>query len=134
MKQDVEKLIEEAIKIRERAYAPYSKFAVGAAISTEKGIICACNVENSSYGLSCCAERNAVFKAISEGCKRMDAIALVTDNYNGASPCGACRQVLNEFNPEIDVIMSDTKKNYRTMKLSKLLPDSFGPDKLTKTK
>jgi cytidine deaminase len=123
-------LVEIAKKARENAYAPYSKFKVGAAILTEDGrIFTGVNVENASYGLSICAERVAVFKAVSEGYRKFKAIAVVADTDNPTPPCGACRQVLAEFG-NIDVIMANLKGDVKIMKLSELLPEAFTPEDL----
>ena len=98
------RLMAEAEKARAQAYAPYSKFAVGAALLTRDGhIVHGCNVENASFGLSICAERNAVFKAVSKGWRDFVAIAVTAGKAGGASPCGACRQVLQEFAPGLVV-------------------------------
>src|SRR4051794_33319409 len=95
-KLNLNRLLRRALQVRERAYAPYSGYQVGAAIMSATGkIYTGCNVENASYGLTVCAERNAIFKAISEGEREFVAIAVVT--ANGGSPCGACRQVIFEF-------------------------------------
>ena len=126
---DYEDLIAKAMEAREKAYAPYSHFAVGAALLTKSGRICtACNVENASYGLSICAERAAVFKAVSEGERDFEAIAVVT--VNGVTPCGACRQVLIEFGEDIQVIVADEGGEYRVFTLQELLPEAFTPDHL----
>ncbi len=124
------KLLEMAKKARENAYAPYSNFKVGAAIITEDGkIFTGANVENASYGLSICAERVALFKAVSEGYRKFKAIAVVADTDGPVSPCGACRQVLSEFG-DMDVIMANVKGDMKVMKLSELLPESFTPEDL----
>ncbi len=125
-----EKLIEMAKRARENAYAPYSNFKVGAALLTEDGeIFTGANVENASYGLSICAERVAVFKAVSEGKRKFKAIAVVADTEKPTPPCGACRQVLAEFG-DIEVIMANLKGDVKVMKLSELLPEAFTPDDL----
>ncbi len=122
---DVKRLLEMARKARENAYAPYSNFKVGAALLTESGeIFTGCNVENSSYGLSVCAERVALFKAVSEGYRKFKALAVVADTERPVPPCGACRQVLWEFG-DIDIIMSNLKGDVKVMKLSELLPEGF---------
>ena len=126
---DYEDLIAKAMEAREKAYAPYSHFAVGAALLTRSGRLCtACNVENASYGLSICAERAAVFKAVSEGERDFEAIAVVT--VNGVTPCGACRQVLIEFGEDIQVIVADEGGEYRVFTLQELLPEAFTPEHL----
>lgn len=122
----LEKLVEAAAKVRCHAYAPYSDFAVGAAVLCKNGrIFTGCNVENVALGLSICAERSAIVKAFSEGCRDIEAIAIVTDTDNPCSPCGICRQVLFEFNPKMAVILAnlDGKKIKKVAK--DLLPLAF---------
>lgn len=123
-------LIDKAIAASEAAYCPYSHYKVGAAILTEdQDIISGCNVENASYGLAICAERTAAVKAVSNQQTKWQAIAVVT--ANGGSPCGACRQFLYEFNPQLTVIVSDkNKKKIQKYCLSDLLVDGFGPQSL----
>jgi len=126
-----EKLIEVALQAREKAYTPYSKFKVGAALLTGDGhIFTGCNVENASYGLTCCAERTAVFKAVSEGHREFDAIAVVADVPKLCSPCGACRQVLSEFGGDIKVHMGNVKGEYVTTTVNELLPGYFNAEDL----
>ena len=123
-------LIQAAMRARKHAYAPYSNYPVGAALLIEDGsIITGVNVENSSYGLSNCAERTAVFKAVSEGHRRILAVAVATDN--AGSPCGACRQVLTEFAGDVPLYLVDAAGNGRDTTLYTLLPDHFGPEQLT---
>ena len=111
---------------RRRAHAPFSHFKVGAALRTRSGeIVTGCNVENASYGLTLCAERVAVFKAVSEGMKRFDAVAVVADSKLLTPPCGPCRQILWEFCGDITVHMEDLRGRSRTLKLSELLPFPF---------
>lgn len=119
---DRERLIELAREVRRQAYAPYSNFRVGAALLGASGqAYTGCNVENISYGLTVCAERVALFKAVSEGEREFRAIAVVTDN--AASPCGACRQVLSEFGRDMEVIIAqDGCEGYEILSLSDLLP------------
>ena len=125
-------LITSAITARERAYAPYSEFQVGAALLGKSGrVYTGCNVENAAYGPSMCAERTAVFKAVSEGEREFEAIAVVTEN--GVSPCGTCRQVMMEFAPEMTVIIADTQGNVRRTTVRNLLPDGFTPNQLPRT-
>jgi len=127
MKQD--DLIALAIEARKKAHAPYSHFAVGVALLAKSGqVYTGCNVENASYGLSICAERVAVFKAVSEGEREFEAIAVVTEN--GVTPCGACRQVLMEFGGDIQVIVADTAGHRRVFALTDLLPEGFTPEHL----
>jgi cytidine deaminase len=123
-------LIDQAIIARQYAYVPYSEYPVGAAILTESGqVYTGCNVESASFGATVCGERTAAFKAISEGEREFRAIAVVTSN--GAAPCGICRQVLYEFNPNMTVINVDAEGEVQWEgKLSDLLPLGFGPQKL----
>ena len=126
---DYQDLIAKAMEAREKAHAPYSDFAVGAALLARSGrVYTGCNVENASYGLSICAERTAVFKAVSEGERDFEAIAVVTEN--GVPPCGACRQVLMEFGEDIQVIVADEAGGYRVFSLQELLPEAFTPEHL----
>ena len=121
-------LVDAATTARSRAYAPYSGFQVGAALLGESGRVYAgCNVENVSYGLSSCAERNAVFRAVGDGERRFTAIAVVTAAATPTTPCGACRQVLSEFavGDDMDVVMVTTSGTRKTRRLSALLPESF---------
>lgn len=125
-----QKLVQTALQARRWAYAPYSHYSVGAALLTTSGrIYDGVNVENASFPNTICAERVAVFKAVSEGERQFDAIAVVTEN--GGSPCGACRQVLAEFGLDLLVIIADREGNILyEMKLNELLPDAFTPSKL----
>ena len=119
-----EYLVEQALEARERAYAPYSGYKVGAALLGRSGkIYTGCNVENAVYPLCICAERTAVVKAVSEGEDKFVAIAVASEN--GGSPCGACRQVLREFGEKTVVLIADGKGNYRETRVGELLPDSF---------
>ena len=120
------RLIDRARKARSFAYCPYSRYKFGAAGLTSKcRIYSAANVENASYGLSMCAERNAVAKALSEGRDRIEAIAVVAGGKGTPSPCGACRQVILEFG-DVTVVMSNLKGSPRIEKISRLLPAAFG--------
>lgn len=124
-----EVLLRLAREAKKRSYSPYSGFSVGAALLTEDGrIYQGCNIENASYGVGICAERTAVFKAVSEGARSFLAIAIAADTI--AWPCGACRQVLNEFAPDIRVLVTDAAGHTDEMNLRELLPNSFGPEKL----
>lgn len=117
-------LIELAIKARNAAYAPYSGYAVGAAVLADDGrTFTGCNVENASFGLTVCAERNATFKAVSEGATRIVAVAVAT--RDGASMCGACRQVVSEFGADAEVYLADAEGVYRTTSIPELLPGAF---------
>ncbi|MEN3010811.1 MAG: cytidine deaminase [Candidatus Bipolaricaulaceae bacterium] len=124
-------LVRKAVEARAHAYAPYSRFAVGAALLAKDGrIFTGCNVENASYGLTVCAERVALFKAVSEGVREFLAIA-VACGEEACAPCGACRQVLYEFAPDLFVIMADGEgKTWRAARLAELLPYGFGPKDL----
>lgn len=116
---------------RNKAYAPYSNFRVGAVLLTEDGkYITGCNVENASYGAGICAERTALVKAVSEGYKKFKAIAVVTDKEEVCSPCGICRQFIREFGPNLPVYMFTALGKYKVMTLDELLPLSFGPEDL----
>ena len=117
-------LVQAAKEAQKNAYAPYSKFKVGAAVLTTKGkVFTGCNIENASYGLTVCAERVAIFKAVSEGYKKFQAIAVVTSD--GSYPCGACLQVMAEFAPGIAIILSNGRGKTKTLKLKNLLPKQF---------
>ena len=124
--QEIKNLIDHAIVAREKTYSPYSQFGVGAALLCEGGAIYeGCNIENASYGLTNCAERTAIFKAVSEGHRKFKAIAVVADTEGHCSPCGACRQVISEF--EIPyIIMANLKGDYTVVELDELLPFRFG--------
>lgn len=137
-----ENLIKNAFKARERAYAPYSGFAVGAALLTKEGkIYTGCNVENASYGATNCAERTAVFKAVSEGEKEFAAIAIVggkADTPKGAAladyayPCGVCRQVLQEFcDKDFHVLVAKSTEDYKEYLFEEILPFGFGGENLS---
>ena len=124
-----QELVAAALDARGQAYAPYSGFSVGAALTTDDGvIITGCNVENASYGLTICAERVAFFTAVRQGHSRFVALAVATGP--GASMCGACRQVAREFGESLTVYLADETGAFRTTTLSELLPDSFGPETL----
>jgi cytidine deaminase len=119
-------LMAAADRARRRAYAPYSEFPVGAAILLRDGrIVTGCNVENASYGLAVCAERNAVFKAVSEGDRDFVAVAVTAREGRGAPPCGSCRQVLHEFAPDILVYWRDARRRIVRRKLGVLLAMPF---------
>ena len=119
-------LFEKAIEAREYAYAPYSKFKVGAALLTNSGkIYTGCNVENASYGGTICAERVAMVKAISEGEREFSKIAVVADTKSPVRPCGICLQFLSEFNVDMDVIMGTMNKELEKKRIRELLPFNF---------
>lgn len=120
------KLLAAARAARDNAYAPYSKFKVGAAVETVDGeIFTGCNIENASYGLTCCAERNAVFAAVCSGVRRFKTLCVVADTDEPVAPCGACRQVLAEF-PFEKIILTNCKGQTKTMSVAELLPYGFG--------
>ncbi|TEB15382.1 Cytidine deaminase [Pelotomaculum sp. FP] len=126
----VERLIKAAMEARDRAYAPYSKFRVGAAILTRDGrYYTGCNIENASYSLTCCAERVALFKAVSCGESDFEAIAVTAGTEEYCTPCGACRQALSEFGSEIKVFMANKQGDYLVRTVAELLPSAFKLDK-----
>ena len=127
------RLVEKAGRAREKAFVPYSHFQVGAALETAKGrVYTGANVESASYGLTLCAERVAIFKAVSEGQREFQAIAVVT--RDGATPCGSCRQVLAEFSPSALVLIANQAGEVvREDTVADLLPDAFGPKNLSPT-
>ncbi len=128
-KQVYLELLDFAKEASKKSYSPYSKFKVGAAILCENNkVFCAANVENASYGLSMCAERAAVFIAISNGCKKIKAIAVYSDSGN-VTPCGACRQVISEFSKNADIVYTKDGK-IKITKISSLLPKSFNAEHL----
>ncbi len=128
---DYNYLAQKAIESKKFAHPPYSNFHVGAALLTEHDeIYSGCNVENSSFGLTICAERVAVFKAYSEGIRKFKAIAVASDDINYCPPCGACRQVLMDLCGDIDFVMVDGRMNTKVFKLSDLLPFAFGDENL----
>jgi cytidine deaminase len=123
---DYDKLAAAAKAARENAYAPFSNFKVGAALRAKSGrIYTGCNVENATYGLTVCAERVAIFKAISEGERGFDAIAVCTDMETLTPPCGACRQLIWEFCGDVPVILSNLKGATETHMMSELFPRPF---------
>ncbi len=125
------KLVKAAQKAKGLSYSPYSKFRVGAALLTKSGkVILGSNIENSSYGLSICAERTALFKAKLDKITSLKAIAITTDVDALVSPCGACRQVIMELAGDVDVIMSNDRGEVAIMKASALLPSAFTPEML----
>lgn len=126
MKTESEELIEAAKEVRERAYAPFSNFRVGAAVRTKGGkIFTGCNIESASYGLTVCAERVAIWKAVSEGEKEFSEIAVVADTKELTPPCGACRQIIWEFSGDIAVIFANLKGAVETVQMKELLPRAF---------
>jgi cytidine deaminase len=128
---DEDALIRAAWEARERAYAPYSNFLVGAAVLADDGSVhTGANVENASYGLAICAERVAASAAVAAGARRIEHVAVTSSADEPASPCGACRQFLFEFNPEMAVTSEGRNGRRRSWRLSELLVDGFGPASL----
>jgi cytidine deaminase len=125
-----DRVVAAAWAARERAYAPYSNFLVGAAVEGENGeVFGGCNVENASYGLTICAERSAVVQAVAAGVRRLIRVVVVTNTEPPAAPCGACRQVLWEFGPDlvVEAVGPESRKQWR---MRELLPEAFGPESL----
>lgn len=119
-------LIIEAEKAMQYAYVPYSNFPVGAAVITKEGIFTGCNIENASFGLTNCAERTAIFKAISEGAEKIEAMAIIADTTEPVSPCGACRQVMVEFcDSDTTVYLSNLNGDVTMHTVEELLPGAF---------
>ncbi|MBU8879430.1 cytidine deaminase [Bacillus sp. FJAT-29790] len=129
---NVETLIEEAKIAMNKAYVPYSKFKVGAALLTEDGkVYHGCNIENAAYSMTNCAERTAIFKAYSEGDKKFAALAVVADTGRPVPPCGACRQVIAELCPkEMKVILTNLQGDIQELTVEELLPGAFSPEDL----
>jgi len=119
-------LVDAALKVRENAHARFSNFKVGAAVQDDSGrIFTGCNVENATYGLTVCAERVAIFKAISEGARKFTRVAVVADTETLTPPCGACRQILWEFCGDVELVMSNLHGKTETLRLGSLFPRAF---------
>ncbi len=130
---DIKDLISKALEAREKAYVPYSGFKVGAAILCKSGnIYTGCNIESASYTPTICAERTAISKAVSEGDREIEAIAIVGNPKEYTYPCGVCRQVIREFGKDTTLIIARNEDEYKVYKLEDLLPYSFGPEDLDK--
>lgn len=129
---DINQLIMEAKKAREKAYVPYSQFKVGAALLGEDGTVYhGCNIENAAYSMCNCAERTAIFKAVSEGVRRFTAMAVVADTEGPVSPCGACRQVISELlQRDTKVYLTNMQGNTAEWTVEELLPGAFSPKDL----
>ncbi|ABY42990.1 MULTISPECIES: cytidine deaminase [Bacillus] len=129
---DKKKYIEEANKMLSKAYIPYSKFPVGAALVTKEGkIYTGCNIENASYGLCNCAERTAIFKAVSEGERDFSYLVITGETDGPISPCGACRQVIAEFcDPKMPVLLTNVKGDEKEVTVEQLLPGAFSIEDL----
>ena len=124
-------LVAAAAIARSRAFAPYSKFQVGAALEAADGaVVMGCNVESASYGLTMCAERTAIFKGVSEGLRRFVKVAVVTDTDTPTPPCGACRQLLWEFGPDAVVLLANLKGDVVQYTVRELLPAAFDAGQL----
>lgn len=125
-KTDIQTLIPIARRARDLAFAPFSRFKVGAVVVTKDGrLFTGCNVENASFSLTICAERVALFKAISEGTRQFSHVIIVTDAAKLTPPCGACRQVLWEFAPDAEVVLANVRGAMRVIPMSSLLPLPF---------
>lgn len=120
-----DELISKAYEAMKNSYAPYSKFNVGAIALCGEKIYIGCNIENASFGATICAERCAIFKAVSDGCTKIDKIVIVCSTHDFAYPCGICRQVMTEFMDENGIIVVTNDKEIREYKLSDLMPESF---------
>ncbi|MGI6149672.1 MAG: cytidine deaminase [Firmicutes bacterium] len=128
-------LLEQARKAREAAYVPYSRFKVGAAVMTTDGrVFTGCNIENAAYSPTNCAERTAIFKAVSEGARDFAALAVIADTEEPCPPCGVCRQVISEFFPETAVVyLGNLKGEVRETTIAELLPGAFSKKDLQGT-
>jgi cytidine deaminase len=127
----MDKLIRLALQARFNAHAPFSQFRVGAVVVGSDGrVFSGCNIENSSYGLTICAERVAIFKAVSEGCTELTKLCVVSDSQNLTPPCGACRQIIWEFCGDIPVVLANPKGEHRILRSSDLLPLPFDDESL----
>lgn len=126
MNENLQKLVEAAKNVRRNARAPFSNFKVGAALLTNGGeIFTGCNIENASFGLTMCAERVAIFKAISEGKSEFQRIVVVADAAAPTPPCGACRQIIWEFCGDVEIVLTNLEGKIETMQMSELFPKAF---------
>lgn len=131
---DNREIIKKAIEAKKNSYSPYSKFSVGAALITEdEKVFTGCNIETASYSPTLCAERTAIFKAVSEGSLKIKKIAVVGD-ANPTFPCGVCRQVIREFGKDAEIIIASSEDEYDVYTIDELLPHSFGPEDLETNK
>ena len=133
-KEIKEKMFKKALKAQENAYVPYSEFPLGASVLTEDGsIYTGVNIENASFSLTNCAERSAIFTAVSQGKRKIEALLIVSSTENPVTPCGACRQVIQEFaDGEIEIIMMTEEGNELTMTNTELLPGAFTDSQMGK--
>ncbi|MBK7230256.1 MAG: cytidine deaminase [Ignavibacteriales bacterium] len=130
---DYKTLAHKAVEAKSNAHPPYSNFHVGAALLTQDDkLYLGNNIENSTFGLSICAERTAIFKAMSEGERKFKAIAIASDSPDFITPCGSCRQIIFDHCGEIDIICTNSKEEYKVFKTSELLPHAFGDEDLKK--
>ena len=130
---DYKTLAHKAVEAKSNAHPPYSNFHVGAALLTQDDkLYLGNNIENSTFGLSICAERIAIFKAMSEGERKFKAIAIASDSPDFITPCGSCRQIIFDHCGEIDIICTNSKEEYKVFKTSELLPHAFGDEDLKK--
>ncbi len=128
---DIDQCVADARQVSTKAYAPYSQFNVGAVvISTSGRRYAGCNVENASYGLACCAERNAIFQMVSHGETQIECIVIFTPTNTPTAPCGACRQVINEFGTNVRIVSTCDNPQRMDTSLEQLLPNAFGPHNL----
>jgi cytidine deaminase len=128
---DYKKLVQHARSARKNSHSPYSRFRVGAALLTSRGkVYTGCNIENSSFGLTICAERTALFSAVSDGVHGFKAIAIASDSKDYISPCGACRQVIMDLAGDIEIVLSRKNGDYKVVRMSELLPLPFGDENL----
>lgn len=135
LNSEYRELVKRAREAKKRSFAPYSGFHVGAALLTSKGkIYTGCNIEISTYALTICAERTAIFKAVSEGDRKFKAIAVISDDPGHTPPCGSCRQVLMDLAGNIDFLMVNGKGQVEILKMRELLPHAFGRKNLERTK
>lgn len=126
-----QELVELAFTMLDRSYAPYSNFPVGAALEGSDGVVyTGCNVENAAYGSCICAERTALVKAVSEGCRSFRRLAVVGNSADYCWPCGSCRQMLYEFAPDLEILAANKDHQFVKYTLRQLLPCGFGPDTL----
>lgn len=129
-----QELVDLAFTMLDRSYAPYSHFPVGAALEgTDGSVYTGCNVENAAYGSCICAERTALVKAVSEGCRTFRRLAVVGNSTDFCWPCGACRQMLYEFAPDLEILAANRDHRFVKYTLRQLLPQGFGPDTLELT-
>jgi cytidine deaminase len=122
----IDHLVSAALNARQHAHTPFSKFKVGAAVEDDSGhVYTGCNVENATYGLTMCAERVAIFKAVSEGARRFVRVAVVADTEKLTPPCGACRQILWEFCGDVEIVLANLNGKIETLRLGTLFPRAF---------